>query len=305
MKRYYPLVAMLMLCIFLFTGCQCSHEWKEADCLTPKTCTLCGETEGEALGHSWADATCAAPKTCKTCGLTEGNVLEHIWTDASCAAPKTCESCGVTEGDVLEHTWVEANYQAPKTCSICDAPEGEPWPSDFEEKGISFNVEEVGVAYPMIIDSMDFTYTIDSYEIFSSDDSHPAMDGYEWRVVTHTVECLNGPVPTYILPNFTDFNNYYDTESFNNSLAEAENYAMSFTVNYLGADYADCLFQADGDYLDTTDTGWKHTETLAFRVPVGFDGMFVCEGPDVIISDYYQEYWNFYMNENTLFFQLK
>ena len=27
------------------------HDWTDADCDTPKTCAVCGETEGVALGH--------------------------------------------------------------------------------------------------------------------------------------------------------------------------------------------------------------------------------------------------------------
>ena len=32
------------------------HQWVPADCLHPKTCSACGETEGEPLGHTWKDA---------------------------------------------------------------------------------------------------------------------------------------------------------------------------------------------------------------------------------------------------------
>ena len=31
------------------------HSWKDADCLNPKTCTVCGKTEGSALGHKPAE----------------------------------------------------------------------------------------------------------------------------------------------------------------------------------------------------------------------------------------------------------
>jgi hypothetical protein len=34
------------------------HIFTPADCTTPKTCTLCGETEGEALGHSYKEGKC-------------------------------------------------------------------------------------------------------------------------------------------------------------------------------------------------------------------------------------------------------
>ena len=32
-------------------GVRCNHDWQEATCTEPKTCKLCGATEGEALGH--------------------------------------------------------------------------------------------------------------------------------------------------------------------------------------------------------------------------------------------------------------
>jgi hypothetical protein len=32
------------------------HTWVNADCDTPKTCSVCGATEGEALGHSFGAA---------------------------------------------------------------------------------------------------------------------------------------------------------------------------------------------------------------------------------------------------------
>ena len=37
------------------------------------------EAHGTALAHVWADATCTAPKTCTLCGETEGDKLPHTW----------------------------------------------------------------------------------------------------------------------------------------------------------------------------------------------------------------------------------
>ncbi|MBO5837555.1 MAG: leucine-rich repeat protein [Oscillospiraceae bacterium] len=54
-----------------------THSYANATCTDPKTCTVCGATEGDALGHDFADATCTAPKTCKVCGATEGEALGH------------------------------------------------------------------------------------------------------------------------------------------------------------------------------------------------------------------------------------
>ena len=52
-------------------------------------CVDCGEkiAEGEtiaATGHTWTDATCTAPKTCSVCGVTEGEALGHDWKGTSC-----------------------------------------------------------------------------------------------------------------------------------------------------------------------------------------------------------------------------
>ena len=36
----------------------CSHEWQDADCENPKTCTKCGETEGDIIGHIFCGGQC-------------------------------------------------------------------------------------------------------------------------------------------------------------------------------------------------------------------------------------------------------
>lgn len=57
------------------------HDWTAANCTTAKACSICGKTEGSALGHDWADATCTTPKTCKRtgCTATDGSSLGHEW----------------------------------------------------------------------------------------------------------------------------------------------------------------------------------------------------------------------------------
>ena len=102
-----------------------AHSYADATCITPKTCSVCGATEGEALGHTWVDADCDTPKTCSVCGATEGEALGHTWVDADCDTPKTCSVCGATEGEALGHTWVDADCDTPKICSVCGATEGE------------------------------------------------------------------------------------------------------------------------------------------------------------------------------------
>ena len=77
MKKVAFSLLLALLSLLALSGCGCSHEWAEADCLTPKSCKLCQKTEGEALGHKWQDATCTSPKNCAICALTEGDPLPH------------------------------------------------------------------------------------------------------------------------------------------------------------------------------------------------------------------------------------
>lgn len=102
------------------------HSWVKANCIKEKTCNICGLTEGKPLGHKWDEATCTTPKTCDICGETEGEPLGHSWVDATCTTAKTCDICGEIEGEPLGHSWVEATYDTPKTCSVCGETEGEP-----------------------------------------------------------------------------------------------------------------------------------------------------------------------------------
>lgn len=39
-------------------ACQAGHTWTDAICDAPKTCSVCGVTEGWAIGHDWKDGTC-------------------------------------------------------------------------------------------------------------------------------------------------------------------------------------------------------------------------------------------------------
>lgn len=101
MKQKLTILILSILCLCLLAGCECKHEWTEADCLNPKVCTKCDVTEGEALGHDWQDATCQAPKTCGRCGVTEGEVSEHSYGSWAASGEgkmeRACTVCGSKE----------------------------------------------------------------------------------------------------------------------------------------------------------------------------------------------------------------
>lgn len=129
MKKRVLFLPLVMIFIFLLASCGCSHEWTNGTCDTPKTCSLCEKTEGEALGHAWQDANCIAARTCTTCGKTEGEALGHNWAEATCQAPKTCIVCAVTEGEAVGHLlsdWCIDGDTMSRTCSVCGASESAP-----------------------------------------------------------------------------------------------------------------------------------------------------------------------------------
>lgn len=122
------LIAAFIIFEVLGYATQCKHQWINASCSAPKTCSLCGETEGEPLDHRWDKATCTKPKTCVVCGQTKGEALGHHWVEATCSAPKTCSRCGATEGEALPHTpgdpepaadYVNAVYTVTSVCTVC------------------------------------------------------------------------------------------------------------------------------------------------------------------------------------------
>lgn len=121
MKKNLILVIAIIIFSIALIGCGHTHEFEPATCTTPKMCSGCGETEGEALGHEWIEATCKEAKHCTLCGLIQGEPIEHSWSDATCTEAKTCSGCKLTDGEPLGH--VISDWSVTKETSC--AEEGE------------------------------------------------------------------------------------------------------------------------------------------------------------------------------------
>ena len=69
---YYSAAQMKNGWIVEHTPAPCTHEWVDATCTDPKTCTLCGATEGSALGHTYVlDLfNYGSELTCSVCDLS-------------------------------------------------------------------------------------------------------------------------------------------------------------------------------------------------------------------------------------------
>ncbi len=210
----------------------------------------------------------------------------HQWTPATCSAPETCSVCGETKGETLPHTWAEANYQQPSTCSVCGAVQGEPLTPGFEAHGLVC-AAEYDTPYPYVTVCVDGdaettgSVVWSDFAVIEPDETHPALEGYEWVTLTLTMTFSDSSARDYGVQWQHLYEDYYDIEKHDGTLAEVpelsdgdEVYAESFTVNYYGRDYDQCL-RVD-NYLES---GWSGDNVFVrrvktdYRVPAGYDGM--------------------------------
>ncbi len=106
---------------------ECAHNWVDATCTKPKTCSLCGKTEGEAKGHSGGTATCLSKAVCDACKTEYGELAEHnydkdAWGYTSpdghahlCSTPE----CRAHEAIVSHTPSGAATEKDPSVCTEC------------------------------------------------------------------------------------------------------------------------------------------------------------------------------------------
>lgn len=231
MKKLSLFLAIVLM-FLTFSACGCEHQWEEATCLTPKTCTLCGETEGELAAHLFSAATCTTPKTCDVCRKTQGDAAGHSFEDATCTSPKTCTKCGFKEGEALGHTWEPATYEKPSTCSVCGETTGEKLtpPSEWG----FYNLEEMGNALIQVCGGTGWADFINYEEgyIIVYGDIMTFKNGYIYssEIVdkngSYSFTNLINPRPYKIIDN----NNIIINNTTNFSVFERENFGTNETV---------------------------------------------------------------------------
>lgn len=93
---------LALLLVVSFSACNMphEHEWQDADCNNPRTCSVCNMTEGEKIGHDWLRWTCTEPSKCSRCGekLPGSNPKGHTPTNWVVDKESTCSQMG------LEHS---------------------------------------------------------------------------------------------------------------------------------------------------------------------------------------------------------
>ena len=121
--KFLVLTMLLILAISAFASCTAlEHNWAEATCTTPKTCTDCGATEGEALGHT-EQTVAGTAATCYENGLTDGKICSVC--NEVLVAQKVVLSLGhdLVIDKPATATCTEAGLTAGAHCSRCDYKE--------------------------------------------------------------------------------------------------------------------------------------------------------------------------------------
>ena len=182
------------------------------------------------------------------------------------------------------HQWNDANYQQPSTCSICHETRGLPLLADFDAYGITaFVTTGQSSAYTTRCQEEDLsaegTFTVSDHQIIASDSNHAAVTGYNWHIITMTIDMEDPNSNEYgFLYNYfiTDF---YDIAGFEMSYKANESGSNSFTVNYNGQDYDKCLCQSVTSSSNWTkkNDGFIKTVTIVMNIliPENYDGIVI------------------------------
>ena len=305
MKKRIVLIALLAALLLLSACGEHQHQWRDATCTEPETCTECGETRGKALDHRWIAATCTEPEFCARCGETRGEPLGHDWKEATCTEPEICSRCGETRGEPLGHDWKEATCTEPEICSRCGETRGEPlghdaapadyWtPSvctrcgeelepalipDFEFYGLNRNIIGLNetVDYKTICYD-DPSYrtvgklTFLSYETTPGNDELEALDGYEWRILTFEVKFDDENANEYGMSIGFSIEDYYDIRYHDDMADYSDETWDVYKVVYKGETYA-CRTRREGSFAGWKDKQNVYTGTFYVQVPVGYDGV--------------------------------
>lgn len=104
------------------------HDWQPATCTTPKTCSVCKTTEGEANGHVFSEREYNETQhwyKCANCDATDTK-KDHTGGTATCTKKAECSVCGQEYGDLKAHDFANGPYQYDgeqhwKKCANCDA----------------------------------------------------------------------------------------------------------------------------------------------------------------------------------------
>ena len=129
MKRFLCLMLVLVMVAAFFAACG-KTETKEEQTTTEATDEATTESTASNCAHVWSEASCYSPKTCSLCGATEGGPYHNYALEEFETVRPNCTDGGVeqyyceicddpktVEVPALGHDYVEG------VCTQCDAVE--------------------------------------------------------------------------------------------------------------------------------------------------------------------------------------
>lgn len=173
--------------------------------------------------------------------------------------------------------------------------------ADFEKYGLVCNAK-LNTTYPYVIPCYDREYTTNGkvtfsdYKVFGGDETHEALDGYEWRTVTCTVVFDDDNAYNHGYSGIGVSTVDYYNDSFFDNYKEKK---VSFSATYNGIEYTGIQYDSEVLFSDWDDNGYTYKVRELYRVPVNYDG--------VVLAIYSPTIdWNTAKtNKDTLLFRLK
>lgn len=173
--------------------------------------------------------------------------------------------------------------------------------ADFEKYGLVCNAK-LNTTYPYVIPCYDREYTTNGkatfsdYKVFEGDETHEALEGYEWRTVTCTVVFDDENAYNHGYSGIGVSTVDYYNDSFFDNYKENK---VSFSATYNGIEYTGIQYDREVLFSDWDDNGYTYKFRELCRVPVNYDG--------VVLAIYSPTIdWNAAKtNKDTLLFRLK
>lgn len=280
MKKRLSALLVLMATAVMLTGCCISHDWEDATCEQPETCSKCGKERGEKIDHDWEEATCKKPQTCSVCGETEGEKLDHKWKDATCTEPQTCKRCGKTKGEPLGHQVEEATYWEAGKCTVCGEPAGDKLEADFEKYGLDKQIIGLNETVPYTTVCYDNTsrstvgrLTITGYEEMDEVNGIPAKDGYVWKVVTSNIVFDDDNAWNYGMSVGVCNEDYYDIKGHDDSANHGSD--LSTYIAHTPDGDKEIYMITNSSFTDWVNKSCTYNHVSYFMIPENCDAMVV------------------------------
>ncbi len=222
-------------------------------------------------GHKWVDATCTEPKTCQVCGITEGEPLGHEWLEntPNYQQAKICGRCDETEGEPSEAEFEKKGFEVVSDwnkeydiTAVCHDDE-----SKTTQGKLSFtnfravpSDDELGLKEAKGYEWLIFD------QVTKYGDENAVKYGFKMvgNLITDYYDTgnLDGAEGVELDPGKTDIDEI-----------------KSFSVNYNGEDYPECKLLW-GKYSAEWNEEKVAVETVPYyiRVPAGYDGIIISNG---------------------------